>query len=276
MNQMSYLRQNNSSNPLLLQAARNLIERKQQAVANDPVELARRASIEPDAWQAEVLRSKARQTILLCSRQAGKSTVTSLLALHQAIYTPNSLVLLLAPALRQSQELFRKLRAAQAALLPLPVEVEEESALRTEYANGSRIICLPGKEATIRGFSGVSLLVVDEASRVPDALYASIRPMLAVSGGRIVLLSTPFGKRGFFSQEWHEGGKDWHRAKITAYDCPRIPKDWLDTERRAIGSWWFRQEYLCEFLDSIDQVFATEDIERAIDDSIKPLFGGSI
>lgn len=256
-----------------MRAARNLIERKQAELAHDPVALARRAGIEPDKWQADVLRSTVQQMILLCSRQSGKSTVTSLLALHQAIHTPNSLVLLLAPALRQSQELFRKLRTAQAALLPLPVPVVEESALRTEYANGSRIVCLPGKEATIRGFSGVSLLVVDEAARVPDALYASIRPMLAVSGGHIVLLSTPFGKRGFFHQEWENGGEAWHRAKITAYDCPRISKEWLDTERKAIGDWWFAQEYLCEFVDALDQVFSTEDIERALDDEIEPLFG---
>lgn len=267
-------KQRGSSNPLLLTAVNSLLARQRLAEAHDAVALARRAGIAPDPWQADVLRSEARQMILLCSRQTGKSTVTSLRALHQAVYTPGSLVLVLAPALRQSQELFRKLRTAQGALLPMPVEVVEESALRIEYSNGSRIICLPGKEQTIRGFSGASLLIVDEASRVPDALYASIRPMLAVSGGRIILLSTPFGKRGFFSQEWHDGGAAWHRAKITAYDCPRIPNEWLETERRAIGNWWFRQEYLCEFLDSIDQVFATEDIERALDGSIKPLFGG--
>jgi hypothetical protein len=140
-----------------------------------------------------------------------------------------------------------------------------------EYGNGSRIVCLPGKEATIRGFSGVSLLIVDEASRVDDALYASIRPMLAVSGGRIVLLSTPFGKRGFFHQEWTEGGAAWHRAKITAHDCPRISKEWLETERKAIGDWWFAQEYLCEFVDTIDQVFRFEDIQAALDPNVKPL-----
>lgn len=210
--------------------------------------------------------------ILLCSRQSGKSTITSLLALHEALYNDGALILLLAPALRQSQELFLKLKSALNTLPSLPVPIAEESALRIEFANASRIICLPGKEQTIRGFSGVSLLVVDEAARVADALYASIRPMLAVSGGRIVLLSTPFGKRGFFHQEWTEGGKDWHRAKITAYDCPRIPSEWLDQERRAIGSWWFNQEYLCEFVDAIDQVFATEDIMRALDASVKPLF----
>ncbi|MDQ3175559.1 MAG: hypothetical protein M3Q91_17935, partial [Acidobacteriota bacterium] len=96
------------------------------------------------------------------------------------------------------------------ASLPFAVAVASESALELEFSNSSRIVALPGKESTIRGFSGVSLLIVDEASRVPDELYQAVRPMLAVSGGDIVLLSTPFGKRGFFHHEWTEGGADWH------------------------------------------------------------------
>src|SRR5499426_2764258 len=168
------------------------------ARALDPVLFARRAGLEPDAWQASLLRSAGRQLILNCSRQSGKSTVSSLLALHEALYRPPALVLLLSPSLRQSQELFRKVKDALAALGPDAPALAEESALRLEWANGSRIVCLPGKEQTIRGFSGVSLLVVDEASRVPDELYYAVRPMLAVSGGRIVLLSTTFGRRGHF------------------------------------------------------------------------------
>jgi hypothetical protein len=141
-----------------------------------------------------------------------------------------------------------------------------------EFTNLSRIVALPGKEATIRGFSGVSLLIVDEASRVPDELYMAVRPMLAVSGGDILLLSTPFGKRGFFHHEWTEGGADWQRVKITAHDCPRIPPEWLEQERRQIGDWWFRQEYLIEFTETSDQVFSYEEIQRALDDSVTPLF----
>jgi len=242
------------------------------ARACDPVQLALCAAITPYVWQAKLLRSNARQLILLCNRQAGKSTVTSFLALHEALYKAPALVLLLSPSLRQSQELFRKIKDAYAAL-PEACPLNEESTLRMEFANGSRIICLPGKEATVRGFSGVALLVVDESSRVEDSLYQAIRPMLAVSGGRIVLLSTPFGKRGFFHHEWEEGGADWHRTKIIAYDCPRISKEWLDAERERIGDWWFKQEYLCEFVESLDQVFAYEDIQAALDTNVKPLFG---
>src|SRR5262245_44668417 len=174
-------------------AARATVIAGELAYALDPVLFARRAGIPPDPWQVALLRSTGRKVILNCSRQTGKSTVTALLALHEALYRPPALVLLLSPSLRQSQELFRKTKDALAALGPEAPALAEESALRLEWANGSRVVCLPGKEATIRGFSGVSLLVVDEASRVPDELYFAIRPMLAVSGGRIILLSTPAG-----------------------------------------------------------------------------------
>jgi hypothetical protein len=254
------------------QAMRNAIKERLELEKGDAVLMANRAGIVPDAWQSDLLRSDARQMILLCSRQSGKSTVSSILALHQAIYTADSLILLLSPSLRQSQELFRKLQnfygELESANLPTATE---ESALRMELSNGSRIIALPGKEATIRGFSGVSLLIIDESSRVEDALYQSVRPMLAVSGGRIILLSTPFGKRGFFHSEWTDG-IGWLRTKITADLCPRIDKEWLMRERAMIGDWWYQQEYFCEFVETSDQVFSYDDIQAALASDIKPLF----
>jgi hypothetical protein len=252
--------------------ARAVLLGSSESPALSPATLAAYAGFTLDAWQRDVLTSTAHQQILLVTRQGGKSTCSSIRALHRALYTPASLVLLLAPSYRQSKELFRKVKAALAAL-PFSAPLASESALELEFTNGSRILALPGKEATIRGFSGVSLLIVDEASRVPDELYQAVRPMLAVSGGDILLLSSPFGKRGFYFSEWSEGGPTWHRTKVTAYECPRIPREWLEQERRAIGDWWFRQEYMCEFVETIDQVFSYDDIQRALDDSVTPLFG---
>jgi hypothetical protein len=260
-----------SSNPLLIQATNNAIKRRIELEKSDACLMARRAGLVPDEWQADLLRSNARQLLLLCSRQSGKSTVSSILALHEAVYKPDSLILLLSPSLRQSQELFRKLKDAYNSLeSPFMPRTAQESALTLEFDNGSRIVALPGKEATIRGFSGVSLLVIDEASRVPDELYQSVRPMLAVSGGRIILLSTPFGKRGFFHSEWTDGD-GWQKVKITADQCPRIDRDWLAREKETVGDWWFKQEYGCEFLETTDSFFSFGDIERAITDEVKPL-----
>ncbi len=230
---------------------------------------ARRVLLEPDRWQADLLRSDARQMILLCSRQAGKSTVTSILALHEAIYNAPALVLLLSPSLRQSQELFGKVKEAYDSLVDAPRAMQETS-LQLRFESGSRIVALPGNQKTVRGYSGVALLVIDEASQVEDELYQSTRPMLAVSGGRVVLLSTPFGKRGFFFKEWTEGGDSWHRALVTAYDCPRMTKQWLEEERKQIGGYWFEQEYCCIFKDDVSSVFRYEDIMAAMDNGIMP------
>jgi hypothetical protein len=209
---------------------------------------------------------------MLCSRQAGKSQVAAALAVRTALFQAPALVLLLSPSLRQSGELFRDKFLPLWNRLGRPVPVVQESALQITLANGSRVISLPGDEETIRGYSGVRLLVVDEAARVPDALYRSVRPMLAVSRGRLVCLSTPFGKRGFFHDAWH-GAESWERVRIEAKDCPRISPQFLAEERVALGDRWFRQEYECSFEDIIDAVFSHEDISAACSGNAKPLFG---
>ncbi len=76
--------------------------------ALDPTRLVKAAGIESDAWQVQVLRSSAPRLLLNCSRQAGKSLTAATLGVHTALYEPKSLVLLLSPSLRQSQELFRR------------------------------------------------------------------------------------------------------------------------------------------------------------------------
>jgi hypothetical protein len=106
---------------------------------------------------------------------------------------------------------------------------------------------LPCREDTIRGYSRVTLLVIDEAARVPDELYRAVSPMLAVSGGRMICLSTPYGKRGFFYDAWANGGDDWARIEIPASRITRIATSFLERERRRIGASWFRQEYECSF-----------------------------
>ena len=106
--------------------------------------------------------------LLLSSRQSGKSTAASALALKAALLEAPALILLLSPTLRQSGELFRDKVKRLHNALGRPVAVTQESALQMELANGSRVISLPGNEGNIRGYSSARLLVIDEAARVPD------------------------------------------------------------------------------------------------------------
>jgi hypothetical protein len=227
--------------------------------------------MEPDPWQTRLLRSSAERQLVLCSRQSGKSTAVAALALAEALTRPRSLVLLLSPSERQSGELAVKVFGFYDAL-GAPVAARKRTELQLHLVNGSRVIAVPENERTIRGYSGARLLVVDEASRVSDGLYRTVRPMLAVSRGRLVCLSTPFGKRGWFFEAW-QGDGAWERVKATAAQCPRIPPEFLAEERRALGERWYRQEYFCSFEETIDAVFAYDDIQAAAADGAAPLFG---
>lgn len=243
-------------------------------MAMDPVAFSRTAGIVPDDWQADVLRSSASRMLLNCSRQSGKSTITAALAMHTAIYDAGALVLLLSPSLRQSQELFKKCLAVYRGA-GRPVPPSAESAMRLELGNGSRVVSLPGTEGSIRGFSAVKLLVIDEASLVENDLYYAVRPMLAVGAGRLIAMSTPHGKRGWWHHEWTEGGSTWERVEIPATACPRIGAAFLAEEERALGPRWFRQEYLCQFSENSEQIFAYDMLMRAVTPDVAPLFGGS-
>jgi hypothetical protein len=230
------------------------------------------AGMVPDPWQVKLLHSRARRTLLLCSRQSGKSQTAAALALQAALLEPPALVLLLSPTLRQSGELFRDKVMRLFNALGRPVSLVQESALTCALANGSRIVSLPGEQGTVRGYSGVRLLVIDEAARVSDALYRSVRPMLAVSGGSLIALSSAYAKQGWFFEEW-TGSAPWNRVKVPADQCPRIDPAFLAEEREAIGERWFLMEYFCEFGDMVDAVFTEADIELATCDAPPPLWG---
>ncbi len=221
-----------------------------------------------DPWQPQALRWSGKRLLLNVHRQGGKSTVAAVLALHQAVYWPGSLVLLVSPSLRQSIELFRKVKDLQGRCPTLPALTEDN---RTSLAleTGSRVVSLPSSESTIRGYSGAALIIEDEAARVDDGLHFTIRPMLAVSEGRMILMSTPFGKRGHFWEAWANGGSAWERIAAKATACLRITPEFLTEEERTLGSWWFRQEYLCEFVEPEGQVFGRDLIDRAMSEKVE-------
>jgi hypothetical protein len=231
----------------------------------------------PDDWQAKLLESEKRGILVNCSRQAGKSETVSVKSLHKALFFENSVILIISRSERQSKLVLKKIKKHYKRLktkqsktnFRIPTLIADNKT-ELEFDNDSIIVCLPSIEDTIRGYSSVNLMIIDEASKVADEVYKSVRPMLAVSGGQLIILSTPFGKRGFFYEEW-EHGEDWERFTVTAYDCPRITKEFLESERKHLGDWWFRQEYMCEFVETTDSVFSYEMIMQSLSNEVQPL-----
>jgi hypothetical protein len=149
------------------------------------------------------------------------------------------LILLVSPSLRQSKELFAKVMGFLKGLDPAEA-LEEDNKSSCELASGARIVSLPGDPDTLRGFSAPKLIIKDEAALVSDAMQAALDPMLAVSNGRLIELSSPNGRRGHFYENW-EHGEGVERIKIIGRECPRISAEFLEKQRRKLGPMLFSQ-----------------------------------
>jgi hypothetical protein len=264
----------------------------------------RLAGMEPDPWQLAAFQSPYRQALWLWHRQAGKSTAVAAKAWEMASNKPGSLTLLVSRSLRQSGELFRKVRLFHQAATR-PVGLLRDTALTLETTIGSRIISLPAHPDTVVGYSAPDLVIIDEAARVPDMLCYALRPMLAMSRGTLIALTTPWGKRGWFFDAWQgkqtEQALDlatvqslladlgmtvteeelaeepadawaWHKMMLPATQNPRLSKRFLANERRSVPDLIFRSEWLCEFVDTEDTVFRYDDVQAMLSDEVMPLW----
>jgi hypothetical protein len=222
-----------------------------------------------DAWQIKMLDSQSKRTALNIHRQGGKSTMSSLICLHTALFRPGSLSLIIAPALRQSQENFLKIRGFIDQLGKVP-KFDESTKLSLKFDTGSRILCLPGGNdgKTIRGFSRPDVIVEDEAAQCSDELHYAIMPMMATYPDcRYVMASTPFGQRGHYYKTWTEN-QAWEKYTLRASENPRIDPAYLAEMKATIGPYMYAQEFECEFVASETQLISHESILKALNTDI--------
>ena len=205
--------------------------------------------------QRELLTGPSRRVILNCTRQWGKSWMAAVALLFHAVHNPESLSIVAGPTLRQSAELLKKLKDL-AGRLGIQSKGDGINRQSLVLPNRSRIVAVPGNSPDgIRGFSGVSMLVIDEASMVKDDIYVAARPMLTQNNGSIWLLSTPREQDGFYYREFSEGTEDWRRVVVPATECPRFKPEQLEAEKSSLGARLFAQEFLCEFVATGDGLF---------------------
>ena len=233
-----------------------------EATVQDEASLAwaeRVSGLSLDPWQRDVLLADDPRLAILCCRQSGKSTIVGLKAAD--LVRRGGLAVVVAPSLRQSGLLFRKLNRL---LLAGGEKLRRETQTELETARGGLALCLPGdRPDMLRGLSlrwpTTSLLIVDEAARVRETMWATISPMLAAAPlARQALLSTPAGATGEFHRAMTSGDRDWRRITVTADQCSRIAPAFLDREQIRLGDALYRQEYGCEFLAAPGSVFSAD------------------
>ncbi len=246
------------------------------AALADPVTWAERiAELTLDPWQCDVLLSPAARLLLNATRQSGKSTVAALKAAWTVLQ--GGLAVVVSPSLRQSGFLFRKLSRH---LVASEAAFRRETLTEVELVAGGLAVSLPGdRPAMLRGLSlrhdGPAVLIVDEASRVRDELWATISPMLAAApAAQQILLSTPAGASGEFHRAW-SSDEDWERVQITADQCPRISAEHLAAERIRLGDALYRQEYFGAFVSAPSSVFDAEVLAHMFGDHTEEEFEGA-
>lgn len=241
------------------------------AAAIDPATFAAGLGFRPEPWQAALLRTRARRVLVNCARQVGKTTMTAIRALHTALYVPDSLVLIIAPAQEQSNELLKRIKKYYDEL-GRPGTPARENTSELMLENGSRIKSLPGTENTTRGYTAARLLIIDEASRVADEIFEAVLPMVS-SEGAVWALSTPEGQRGWFFKLHNDAATSalWERHKVTCYDSAQYTPRAIAELKATVGSYRFASDFECVFGDVSSQVFSTSMLRSALDSSIPPL-----
>ena len=224
-----------------------------------------RLGVVPDDWQKQLMRSTG-DLAALCGRRVGKSQSAGWVAAHHVVEGEGRTALCISPTQRQSGELFRLAKAAIVKAMP-DASFPTDNRLSIELPNGSRLLSLPGDPGTVRGLTA-SLVLLDETQSLPDGgheLFASVRPMLATTGGRMIVLGTPLDRSGLLFDIW-EGGiaMDWMRVHVPSTLCPRIPAAFLESERRLLGEAIFRREYLAEFAASASGMFDHDLLQAAL------------
>ena len=212
-----------------------------------------------DPWQEE-LRACKKSATVVSGRQCGKTAGVSIVISDEAINVPNSFILIGAYVIEQAEHIFWKVKDYM--LTKHADKIVGRPTLHfMELKNGSKIICkaVGDTGAGMRGPT-VTLLVLDEAAFISDNAWVAIEPVISVSGGRTILLSTGQGKTGFFYRSTLN--KDIKQFKVSARNCPRHSKEYLDKKEKELSPIAFATEYLGEFLDNYNRKFTKEWIEK--------------
>lgn len=225
----------------------------------------------PDAWQRKIVHSIAHRILILAARQIGKSEIAAAIALSRALMKRSSLIIIVSRTEKQAKEILRKILRFYRKIEDRPKAIEN-NVHTLELENQSRLIVIPARDpGSVRSYAAPDILILDEAAWIPDDVFLSIIPLLTANPKcKLIAISTPFGKRGWFFDQW-EHGEYWEKHKITIHDCPRIDKQIIEENRKTLGERAYKQEYECEFNESIDAVFQEHFIAQLFDPEVEVL-----
>ena len=211
---------------------------------------------QPHVNQQKILDSQARFRIVMCGRRFGKSELSQIEIITNALLGKN--VAYITPTYQLARVFFERLTQA------VPFQ-SNKSELTIKFPNGGSVDFFTGERMdNLRGRK-FHLVVVDEASFIPnleDGWLNSIRPTLTDYKGRAIFLSTPKGKNFFYSLFLKGGEPDWESFKFSTYDNPYIDKTEIDDARLQLPEVVFEQEYMANPSENAANPFGSQYIKQ--------------
>jgi len=211
---------------------------------------------EPHINQQRILDSEARFRVVMCGRRFGKSELSQIEIISNALLGKS--VAYITPTYQLARVFFERLIQA------VPFE-SNKSELTIKFPNGGSVDFFTGERLdNLRGRK-FHLVVVDEASFIPnleDGWLNSIRPTLTDYKGRAIFLSTPKGKNFFYSLFLKGGEPDWEAFRFTTYDNPYIDKGEIDDARTQLPEVVFEQEYMANPAENSSNPFGSAYIKQ--------------
>jgi len=215
-----------------------------------------------DKWQIDYI-SEEKNCFLLCGRQVGKTAAASIKFGERAFNKPNQTILMIALTEKQSYSLFFKTLMYLQAKHPESIRkgLKKPTKHEIHLKNGSLIMCYAAGETGLglKGYTCTSL-VIDEAAAMNREVFISCLPMLSVTGGSLDIISTPRGKEGYFYE--CSQNPDFIHFYVSAEDCPRHNKAFLNAEKKRMSHLEYAQEYLAVFLDQLKRLISDELINK--------------
>jgi hypothetical protein len=212
----------------------------------------------PHINQKKILECEKRFIVVMCGRRFGKSELSQILAISEAV--KGGQVAYITPTYKLAKAFFERLTAA----LPFKNNI---SNLKIYCPNNGSIEFYTGERLdNLRGRK-FHLVIIDEAAFIPDlesGWQNSIRPTLTDYQGKAVFLSTPRGKNFFYSMFMKQGENDWQSFKFSTYDNPYINTREIDEARLQLPEVVFEQEYLANPSENSANPFGNAYIKNCI------------
>ena len=229
----------------------------------------------PHQYQLDVHNSLKRFNVLVCHRRWGKTVLACNTLINAALTIDEGTFAYVAPYLKQARQVSWDIIHSHCMKIPGVHDNRSEGSFT--FPNGSKIVLYGSdNDQAMRGLGFTGVVADEVADFRPETWPEVIRPALAADRrgrkGFIVFIGTPKGMNQFAELYTHaQQDDDWFAAM---YRSDETDLEWLDEEELAMAKSTmsdnqYRQEFLCDFTASADNILITidmvsEGIKRAV------------